>query len=471
MTLGPADANHFRVKVGRYGDRWYTDPLPADHIAPATEDAWPSFSIIKGASGKDWTFVGLKRVAYASTTELERLPGLPVEQRYDTCKSINAHGLKVAAGRGTILHWWGEDLLHGRSPRKVTSLDLVAAKIPAESLAEAHRYLAAFQQFFDTYQPELVAAEYVAIHRTLNDVGYGCTPDGLWKIEGDLWAFDYKSRTADGDHSAYPEEGAQIAAGTHAEYMIVEGSDGAERRPIPAVTGGMVVSLKPEGVRIFPVNLDEGFAHYEAMHAWWVARRTERDGIGRPWPVKKREPDKSDGVWTARESGPAPALTRDTVVARARRLIDAGHVVALQYAWPEGVPGLKGDHPHTDGELRAIYDAICTVEDDHNMSPGFTDADRTLPTTPSWDEQRRRSAIRKARLAWDDYWADDVMADILYELIPGGTVNDVNTAFEALTIDEADQLAEMADSLNNGYGLEHNGSRWAVTQPKEPCTP
>jgi hypothetical protein len=31
MTLhGPADADAFRVKVGRYYDRHYFDPLPAD---------------------------------------------------------------------------------------------------------------------------------------------------------------------------------------------------------------------------------------------------------------------------------------------------------------------------------------------------------------------------------------------------------------------------------------------------------
>jgi hypothetical protein len=28
------------------------------------------------------------------------------------------------------------------------------------------------------------------------------------------------------------------------------------------------------------------FAHWTAMHAWWVARRTERDAIGKPWPAK-----------------------------------------------------------------------------------------------------------------------------------------------------------------------------------------
>jgi hypothetical protein len=237
LILGPADASHFRVKVGRYGERWYCDPLPGDDIAPAADPdaAWPAISTIKRASGNDWSFVAMKRIAHAADAELERLPTLAAEQRYDTCKSINSHGLNVAAGRGTIVHWWGEDLLHGRPPRTVTPLDLTAARLPAESLTRALLYLPALQQFFDTYQPELVAAEYPVIHRDLNGVGYGGTPDGIWRIGGDLYLYDFKTRTEDGDHAAYPEEAAQIAAGARADYMLVEGVDGAERRHIPDV--------------------------------------------------------------------------------------------------------------------------------------------------------------------------------------------------------------------------------------------
>jgi hypothetical protein len=137
----------------------------------------------------------------------------------------------------------------------------------------------------------------------------------------------------------------------------------------------------------------------------------------------------------------------------------------LQYAWPEGVPGFKGDHAHTAAELRSIYEAICGVEDDTNMSPGFVDADRTLETQPSWDEQRRRSAIRKAREAWDDYWADDVMQDILDGIL-GDSDMSVDAAFAVLNYEQATRLHGMAQLLNNGFDLVYNGSRWAVT-PKE----
>lgn len=289
MILGPADADHYRVKVGRYSERWYTDPLPGCSIAPPIQPdaAWPSISTVKKASGNDWSFVAMKRIANAEQAELERLPKLDPAQRYDTYKSINAHGLNVAAGRGTILHWWGEDMLHGREPREVDQFVLAAHRLPKESLERAERYLPAFRQFFDTYQPELIATEYVTVHRTLNGVGYGGTPDGLWKIDGEVYAYDFKSRTEDGDHAAYPEEGAQIAAGVEAEYMIVEDVNGPARQRVPHVAAGMIVSLKPEGVRIYPVDTAKAFAHWEAMHAWWVARRAEREAIGRPWAPRK----------------------------------------------------------------------------------------------------------------------------------------------------------------------------------------
>jgi hypothetical protein len=159
-------------------------------------------------------------------------------------------------------------------------------------------------------------------------------------------------------------------------------------------------------------------------------------------------------------------LARDLVVARARRLVGAGHGLRLSYAWPDGVPGLKGDHQHTVPELRAIYDAICQVEDEQGMSPGFTDPDQTLPTTPSWDEQRRLAAIAKACKAWGDYWDDEVMHDILAG-ITGELIVSVQHAVDALTLDEATRLADIAHALDDGCALEYIDDRWVVTQPKE----
>jgi hypothetical protein len=153
--------------------------------------------------------------------------------------------------------------------------------------APGAEYRRAVQAFFDEHQPELVAAEFVVVHRDLNGVGYGGTCDALVRIGGKVYIVDWKSRGEDSQHGAYPEEAAQIAAYARGHYMLVEGDAGAERRELPTIDGGLIVSVKPDGYRVYPVDLDAGWNHWTALHSWWCARRSERDAIGRQWPARK----------------------------------------------------------------------------------------------------------------------------------------------------------------------------------------
>ncbi len=283
---GPADADHFRVKVGRYGDRWYTDPTPTCPVAEASDWQGPSYSIVEGASGKDWSFVSLGRGADAIAAN-PRDFDCDRGTIYDRLTSANKRGLKQAAGRGTIIHLWFEDGLAGRPFRVITDDMLQWLRLPAASRDEALRYLPAIAAFFDAYQPELVVAEIVCIDRDLNGIGYGCTGDAGIRIEGDLFAADWKSRGDSSDHGAYPKEGAQVGgAFASARYGIVAGDTGPVRIPIPKFAGGLIVSVKSDGCRLYPVDIGKARTHFEAMHAWWVARRDERKPIGRPWPPK-----------------------------------------------------------------------------------------------------------------------------------------------------------------------------------------
>lgn len=373
ILKGPADADHFRVKVGRYGDRWYHDPLPACPIAPASEWQGPSWSIVKGAAGKDWSFVANKRNAMADRTELERIAALDPEQRSAAFNAINKDGLNQAAGRGTIIHLWAEDLLAGQSPREISDIDLMAMKLPKAALTEALMYRAALVAFFDTYQPEVIAKEYVALHRTLNGHGYGCTPDVVARINGEILGIDWKSRGIDSDHGAYPEEAAQIAAGARAEYMIVTDEHGnPQRAPLPEIAGGIVVSIKPDGCRVYPVDLDPAFVHVEAMHAFWVARLDEKKAIGRAWAPKG--------------STATPAVTDDKVIANLRgrigALIDAGHADTMRLYWPAGVPTLASGEVLTPDQVTTLEAAVARAEAEHTMP--FHPAPE--PTTTATDE-------------------------------------------------------------------------------------
>jgi hypothetical protein len=337
--LGPADADHFRVKVGRYGDRWYADPLPDCPIAKATDAVWPSISTVKKASGSDWSFVALKRVAAALEQDADRLRGLDYGARYDALKSINQRGLGSAAQRGTNIHLYCEAKLRG-----YTNV-LIADGDPGTN------YFPAVDDFFDKYQPELVAAEYVVVDRTLNEVGYGGTPDAIVRIDGGLYAIDWKSRGEDSEHGAYAEEGAQIGAGAHAEYMIVEGDAGPERCDMPKLDGGLVISIKHDGCRVYPVDLDKAFGHFQNMHSWWCARRTERDSVGKPWaPKKSGLPTLSPAQFEVAQNIAATSAPVDLTPT------PADQHAALNTAPDEGGPGDAGGFLALETQFKALDD-------------------------------------------------------------------------------------------------------------------
>lgn len=316
--LGPADADHFRIAVGRYGDRWYCDPLPADEVWPAWDGVVPSISTIKKSSGSDWSYVAMKRINEALEQRPTHFDGMDFDARYEAMKAINKLGLGGAAKRGTNVHLYAEAKLHGSTWR-----------IPVG--APGHEYIGAVDAWFDQHQPELVAAEYVVIKRELDGLahGYGGTPDGLLRIAGALWAIDWKSRGEDSKHGAYPEEAEQIAAGVLGDYMIVAGPNGAHRQPIPEVAGGLIVSIRPDGARSYPIDVESAGKNWRARCSWWNARLEERTPVGKPWPIGKASP----AVATVETVNAADA-TRDNLLRRCRKVAEMS---------PQGAEWLKAE--------------------------------------------------------------------------------------------------------------------------------
>lgn len=327
VLAGPHDPNLFRVEHGKYKERWYVDPLPADDTWEEDEEDrdYPSQSLVKKASGQDWSYVACKRIAKEIIKNPRRFFDLDYEDVKNMLVADNSRGLRFASERGTNVHTYFEKGLYG--------LDIDYVEGPHERGAE---YLPAVRQFFIDYQPTLFAAEYVAINRGLNGHGYGCTGDAIIELtnhKGErVKAYvDWKSRAEEGQHAIYDEEAAQLGAARFADYMVVEGERGAERRPLPEIDLGVIVSIRPDGCRVYPVNLPEAFEHFTALHAWWVAQLTSRKSIRRVWPVPK----------------PTPLLEqieRTTSVEQGRLLWrlhkDGGqwtaeHTAALQRRWPK----------------------------------------------------------------------------------------------------------------------------------------
>jgi hypothetical protein len=310
MTLlGPSDASNFRVKVGRYGDRWYTDPLPGCDVAPASDWTGPSVSTTKPPFAN--RYVTLKAIA-----DMPTLAGVATSGPDDIYEAFKVHDKKVGRinmTRGTIVHRWAEDRLLGRTA-------LFDDPGHADAMAQAVRFRPALDSFFDTYQPEPVAVECVCLHQDLNGVGYGGTADAFLRIEGEVWAVDWKSRNS--DHGAYLEEAAQGGAYIGAQYMIVAGEDGQPKRvPIPDVAGVLIVSIREDGFRVFPIAKQGAVDAYHAMHAWWTAQRKVTDDkvIGKPWPPRSSVPapplagtDHSAGDAPSIAAAPPPAAEPHT---------------------------------------------------------------------------------------------------------------------------------------------------------------
>jgi hypothetical protein len=76
--------------------------------------------------------------------------------------------------------------------------------------------------------------------------------------------------------------------------MIVDVDGVAVRRPLPQFDGALVVSLAPEGYRLYPVDLEEARAGFEALAAFWKVK--QRSPIGKPIASRKVKPSLTEAM-------------------------------------------------------------------------------------------------------------------------------------------------------------------------------
>jgi hypothetical protein len=271
MLSGP-DADLFRVQVNNA--RWYCDPLPACDIAPATDERWPAVSTVK----KAWSKPFRKKLPTGETVPLDAFRA--AEFAVDKLAAIKALAddraaaitliatsagrfLNAAANRGTGVHTVLEELGIGHQIDQLLVDDAVRP------------FVAACRAFVADWQPSWVAAEFIAINRTL---GYAGTADAVVTIErdGKPWTALVDWKTRGGAHGAYEEEIAQIGGYSLAEYIVVRSPDGTPVRMLPpGLDGGLIVSITKDGYLPYPIDLEEAQAAFRAMHTSW---REHRDG-------------------------------------------------------------------------------------------------------------------------------------------------------------------------------------------------
>jgi len=419
MLRGP-DPERFRTSY--YGARWYIDPLPADDTWTATTDKWPSVTTVK----KAWSKPFRKKLPTGDTVPLDAY--WAAEFTIDNLPAINAlasdraaamalicgagaRTLNRAASRGTGVHTILEDLAGGVEPDMVLIDDAVRPYVPA------------CRTFIHDWQPAWVAAEFVAINRTL---GYGGTGDAILRItlHGEPWLciVDWKSRG--GQHGCYEEEVAQLGGYSLAEYIIVTGPDGQPiRLPMPAVDGGLVVSLTVDGYQATPIDLDGAQAAFRAMHTSWTEHRegqkAARAARGNPLipsgPIEIQTP-----------TPPATSLDRlGWLRRRIQVIVDAGHEAALAGLWDlEQVPApILPDTALTDPQVDQVVEWCACVEAAVELPfpdsdplfnlapPEATEAPRVPPADNPVDGARGELARHWTSQAWELFDAYDITGD------------------------------------------------------------
>lgn len=99
----------------------------------------------------------------------------------------------------------------------------------------------------------------------------------------------------------------------------------------------LIVSIREDGYRAFPIDATEAVAVYHSMHAWWTAQRhyVDSGAKGKPWapqaapkPAKATRPPTKDEVVARFQSMPPPEQDKFKAERKARG-IDNDDTVAL----------------------------------------------------------------------------------------------------------------------------------------------
>lgn len=183
--------------------------------------------------------------AMAAVTDLERLVGIRTDaertRMYDWLRNAPNRQRDARADIGSAVH-------------RFIEAEVLGEPVPQELLDDPKLglYLRHFQQFVTDFQVVFKASEMVVANYTdgcagtLDDIlespyiNAGLPTCGDVKTGGEL---DVKG--------VYAEAGLQMSAYRHAQFAWLR--DG-RKVPMPATFGGVVLHLRPEGIRVIPVE-------------------------------------------------------------------------------------------------------------------------------------------------------------------------------------------------------------------------
>lgn len=160
-----------------------------------------------------------------------------------------------SADLGTAVHEYIEATLLGDNTADAISDDETAMR-------------GAFHAFLNDWKPDVVITEATV----RNDaVGYAGSLDAVLNIGGVNIVVDWKT-----GKSVHEETALQLTAYSRAEQLT-------NGEALPAIEGGAVLHIRPEGYKFHPVKLtDEGFSYFVSLRHIFDWESSKRSFLGKP---------------------------------------------------------------------------------------------------------------------------------------------------------------------------------------------
>lgn len=277
------------ARIPRPARGWYTDPTTGTKLRRVT-------SILeKGVPKPALPYWAANLVA---ETAMEHLPRLVRASRHPEQAREAYDWLRRAHTRQR-----DERAALGEAAHRIIEAHILDQPIPQDILddPEMRPYLTHFLRFISDFEVQFDASEMVVgsyEHGYAGTLDYilrspyinsGAPTLGDTKTGGELDA-----RLADGTvKGVYPDAGLQMSAYRHAEYCWLR--DGT-RQPMPQTADvGVVLHLRPEGYRVYPIQCGPGiftrFLHAAEVAAWAtdIAPTVVGAPLANPSRAKKRK--------------------------------------------------------------------------------------------------------------------------------------------------------------------------------------
>jgi hypothetical protein len=242
--------------IQRSGSRFY--------VHPDSKEKVPGVTSVVGMLPKPFLQHWASKVTAELAVEcIGELVGLAIRDKQgaiDWLKGAPRRSTSAAADVGTEVHEYFERLARGDKLGRVHP--------------EVQPFVNHINEFHDRYQPRYLFIEDAVWSVTH---GYAGSFDAIAEIEGEIVIIDAKT-TRSGVHE---EVALQLSAYSHADHIIDQNGD---EQPLPAITAGAVLHLRPEGWKFVPVRQDdEVFSYFLTLRRVfdWVNGAAETV-IGKP---------------------------------------------------------------------------------------------------------------------------------------------------------------------------------------------